>query len=517
MAAVHTLVQPADQPALLAFLRSPAGAVSDRELAAYAAAGGRWDWRAAIDADEFPLIADRFARLGELAREIRDLPADAVVRRVLDRTLLLPLGGAAFEGPQRVANLRKLASAAGDLARDGRLSLEEVLEALQEGRMTDIESDAPLADDAVNAVRITSIHRMKGLENDWIFLPDLARGEARGMRQDVLVRAVRPDADSWLALRVGDKSNAAAAWFERENERHESAEEVRVFYVALTRARERLVVVAGPSRNRARWLDALAPWGYDVKQPPADDTRIDEGRVLHRVMVPRPTTRQRSHTLSSTTLEARTRYDAAMERMRVAAEDPPLVSPSRLGEQIDRLEAARGGAEAARDVGRAVGIVMHRLLQRWDGATREETLARVRQLSVETAEAERIAVKPVEDEACSIAETFLGSELVGKLGEIEVLGRELPVLSRWEAGRVLRGSIDLLYRDAEGTVVVADYKTDRETDAQRLREVYARQLRGYAAAVQQALGLVNLPRMELWSLRAGTIVRLTGRCEERRP
>ena len=179
MAILRTLSQPADAPALLAFLRGPAGGVSDVELADFKEAKGRFDWRR-TPPKASGRIADCFRILQELALETRHLPADATVRRVVGRMLLLPLGAAAFEGPQRVANLSKLAAAAGELARDGRLSLEEVVEALREGRLLDIQSDRPLSDDAAEAVRITSIHRMKGLENDWIFLPDVARPDSAG-------------------------------------------------------------------------------------------------------------------------------------------------------------------------------------------------------------------------------------------------------------------------------------------------------------------------------------------------
>ena len=55
MAALKTLAQPADEPALLAFLRSPSGAASDAELLAYARDGGRWNWREEPDVSRHPV------------------------------------------------------------------------------------------------------------------------------------------------------------------------------------------------------------------------------------------------------------------------------------------------------------------------------------------------------------------------------------------------------------------------------------------------------------------------------
>jgi len=51
--------------------------------------------------------------------------------------------------------------------------------------------------------------------------------------------------------------------------------------------------------------------------------------------------------------------------------------------------------------------------------------------------------------------------------------------------------------------VVADYKTDRTSDEDALRERYAGQLSVYARVVRAALDLAELPRTEIWLLRHG--------------
>ena len=58
-------------------------------------------------------------------------------------------------------------------------------------------------------------------------------------------------------------------------------------------------------------------------------------------------------------------------------------------------------------------------------------------------------------------------------------------------GLVLEGFIDLLFRDADGSLVIVDYKTDTVTDADALAQRaahYAPQLRAYARALQAATG-----------------------------
>ena len=67
-----------------------------------------------------------------------------------------------------------------------------------------------------------------------------------------------------------------------------------------------------------------------------------------------------------------------------------------------------------------------------------------------------------------------------------------------------RGSIDLVYRGDDGAPVVADFKTDRDGDAETLVERYGPQLAVYARAVESALGLRAAPRAEIWHLPSGT-------------
>jgi ATP-dependent helicase/nuclease subunit A len=514
MATLRTLAQPADQAALLAFLRSPAGGVADTELKEFADGGCHWNWQTRPSPQRFPLIASRFELLRSLARETRHLPADAVVRRVVERAQLLPLGAAAFEGAQRVANLRKLAAAGGELSRDGRLSLDEVVEALKAGRIANLETDPPLTDDASQAVRITSIHRMKGLENRWVILPDLARQEVRrGLESNRVEVARMPGERLALAVKASRTLNSTALWLERENELHGSAEETRVLYVALTRAKDRLVVVAGPSRREARWVTALSPWGYDPEQPPADGETLLGGKVLHRHLLPgAATTRPTPRLAHEDTRRAVRGFESAVEALHARAR-PPFAAPSGLEEEAG-FASGRGSEllprlAARRELGRAVGIVIHRLLAWWSGD--EGDIDRLLSaFASSAARAEGVEEAELVGEVREILDGFLGSPLAREFLRVEIIGREVPMLLRREEGVTFRGSIDLLYRETDGVPVVADYKTDRETNEVVLRDRYREQLGVYSRAVQHALELSRRPRAELWLLRSGRRIAVDG-------
>jgi ATP-dependent exoDNAse (exonuclease V) beta subunit len=94
-----------------------------------------------------------------------------------------------------------------------------------------------------------------------------------------------------------------------------------------------------------------------------------------------------------------------------------------------------------------------------------------------------------------------------------VVARELPVTvpagEESDALAFLAGAVDLVYRDPDGGLVVADYKTDAVADEAALAarvEVYRPQLEAYAGALTAAFGLDAPPRRELWFLAADRIV-----------
>jgi ATP-dependent exoDNAse (exonuclease V) beta subunit len=253
----------------------------------------------------------------------------------------------------------------------------------------------------------------------------------------------------------------------------------------------------------------LAPWGYDIEAPAEDGGLLCDGLVLHRVVAPRASHRQKRAELPATAQQARRDYEDACRRL---ADGPaPLVTPSGLEQQPgDAPDSAAVPRERARELGRTVGQVIHQLLDGWNGESREATLQRVDRLCERTTSGIGIDRAALRREARELAESFLASALAPKLAAVERVGCELPVLARWESGRVLSGNLDLLYRDADGSWVVADFKTDREPSPERLCRVYGGQLRAYAEATRKALGLLLPPRAEIWSLRDGAIIVVDG-------
>lgn len=188
---------------------------------------------------------------------------------------------------------------------------------------------------------------------------------------------------------------------------------------------------------------------------------------------------------------------------------------------------------ADREAATIAGSVVHRVLEELDlaalSADPAAELARWRERLDDLLRPEVAGSEPAAEEARSRVVEVLdrlaaGSGPDGLLARLaaldgRVVARELPVLlpppdaeGGEEAGPVgfVSGALDLLYRDPDTEeLVVADHKTDRVESPVEITaraEAYAPQARLYARAVQQALGLPEPPRAELWFLWPGRIV-----------
>jgi ATP-dependent helicase/nuclease subunit A len=490
LAVLRLLANPDDPPAILAWLRSPAGAVPDTELAAFARERGRWTGDAAPDPARFPGLARAFDALRRLLAETRTLDRAAAIRKALELSELETLEAFAFEGPQRVANLRKLAARAQELAADGTRSLVEIVAALEDRRSTDPEGESPLADENTDAVRLMTIHAAKGLEAPIVVVPDLGRARHDGFREAVEIATLTVDGVPALALKVGDRLNLARIAVDLEDARHDDAEDLRLLYVALTRARDRLVLFAGKTRQGAApaWGRALAPWGYDVAAPPLVDATLAGGGVAHRFLEIAPPAREGAAREIRGAPEAAAACPGVLASI-AARTGSILRPPSSLADEPD--PDAGDGSPLQRDLAQAVGVAVHRALER---------RAAGGELAVLDADPE------VEREARRILEGFDGSPFARRLAEVEVLGVELPILLRDDAGVVWRGRADLVAREPGGAIVVVDYKTDADVEGAEAR--YRAQVGVYARAIAGALRLPALPPVELWLLRAGRIVRM---------
>jgi ATP-dependent helicase/nuclease subunit A len=173
---------------------------------------------------------------------------------------------AQWDGRRRYANLRKLARLArsyeelrgNDLEGFVRFVAEQ--EAVGSG-----ERDAVAEEEGGAAVRLLTIHAAKGLEFKVVIVADAGREKAAPSADEILALA-----DGRFGFRVVDPATSKrrpAFGYEQVKAARKAEEEderLRLYYVAMTRAIDRLIVSGAIDRSRA--ADATTPIGWVLEQ-----------------------------------------------------------------------------------------------------------------------------------------------------------------------------------------------------------------------------------------------------------
>jgi ATP-dependent exoDNAse (exonuclease V) beta subunit len=478
---------PTDSISVVAALRSPAFGCTDAELARYALAGGRWDYRVVARGtpgtvpDDDPVVVGLRALHGfwdqRWWRSVSEI-VEAVVR---ERSLL-ELATARRRPRDHWRRTRWFLDQARAWDDAGGSTLRGFVEwareqAEERARVT--ESIAPEPDD--DAVRILTVHGAKGLEFPVVLLAGLST------QPPVFNPPVVWDASGDAEYRVGTKAARAetpgyADALAAEG-RHDTAERLRLLYVAMTRARDHLVVSlhrkAGAKCHAASVAEALDATGPRRLEPDAPEpasprargaTPPDEPAAYERWEAERETAlahAARPLSIAATTI-------AALEDGGPVPEDDPGLVKEPPDEPAPRWRRGRAGT--------AIGRAVHAVLQTIDLRTGDDLAVTARAQAF----AEGVANRA--DEVERLAEAAIRAPVV----RAAVAGdrrwwREVPVATEID-GIVLEGFVDLLVDSPDGLVVV-DYKTDHVSDAEldTVLEHYAVQGAAYAVALEAAL------------------------------
>lgn len=239
MMALRAVEQPLDDLALAAVLRSPLVGASDEQLwELRQLAGERRPLYPALK--KHPSLAEFAARWRQLRRHVRGRPAAEVLDAVLAETGYLAAIAAAAEGPGMLGNVAKVRRRLRDM---GAVTAGTAYAEMVRARtLMEKEPLAAVFGEADDVVVLTTIHDAKGLEWPVVCLPDLQRPRSAAKtrfsaRHGVLLLE---------ALDGGSAKRKPASLHDIEEEigMRDEAEERRLLYVALTRARERLVLSA---------------------------------------------------------------------------------------------------------------------------------------------------------------------------------------------------------------------------------------------------------------------------------
>lgn len=200
------------------------------------------------------------SQLSFLRRLSATLPAESLLRRIYEETgypaLVQAMGGA----EQRAANLQLLLSYAAKYEAAGHQGLTGFIRFIDRLEEQQAQlSAASAVSESADVVRVMSIHKSKGLEFPVCILANCAGAfNQSGRNQRLLLHAklgaglMRRDGETLRLFSTIPHTAVRLA-----SERSELSEELRVLYVALTRAREKLLLVM-TVKNPEKKLSALA-------------------------------------------------------------------------------------------------------------------------------------------------------------------------------------------------------------------------------------------------------------------
>ncbi len=538
---LRAVTRPEDPVALVAALRSELFGVSDARLYAFRREGGRFSFRsevpAGLDGADRELFADAFSRLRRYARWLHLLPPASACERIAGDLGLFALAASRPGGNAQAGSLAKSLELLRAAQREG-WSVAHAVEYI--GRLASCEEahdGAEALPDTRPAVRIMNLHKVKGLEAPVVFLADPCGESDHPATVHIDRRGERIRGYLAICQKTSEHSQKLLAHppgWEELAEREKAfgrAEELRLRYVAATRCGSAAVISQRKNRN------ADNPWSYFDTFIPAARDIADPGPKEAPV---RPATSVSPEERAAGAAEISTRLDASLSpTYRVlAAKEYALSRPGGAGTPPPASAAAAGPAGAGeggdppdpegdeRDVppgrrksgdpggsadagsgspessaspgddleipsdaegGTEWGEVIH-LLLRAAMAEPGADLERLASASLEEKELDP-ALAP---QAAALARSVMASDVWRRALDSEKRLMEVPFQIPWEEEglpAVLRGVIDLAFREADGWVLV-DYKTDRlrRDEVWRAGEKYAPQLSLYARAWEAACG-----------------------------
>jgi ATP-dependent helicase/nuclease subunit A len=255
VAYLRALANPLEQESYWTVLFSPLCGLSLDGLVL--AAAGAFDELDLEDAGRLSRFEAFFA--GERRAALRVAP-----ERLIDRALAwsgydLELAGM-VDGRRRLANVRKLMRLAREWEAGHGPDLAGFVELLgRRGGGGAREAEAPIESEALDAVRLMTIHRSKGLEFPVVCVADLGRGPAwdgglvrLGSGGRLGLKISRPGVGVRVeALDYRELREEAVA--------RDRAEQRRLFYVAMTRAQERLILSGAARLDKPPRAESLTP------------------------------------------------------------------------------------------------------------------------------------------------------------------------------------------------------------------------------------------------------------------
>jgi len=532
-AALTAVEWPDDELMVFATLRGSLFAIGDDLLLRFRKrSGSLHPFRPLVDIPvEFAAIVEALELLAELHRRRNRVPIVETLGKLLDTTRAHAGFALRPAGHQVLANVQRV----GDLARSyemrGGLSFRGFVEQLTAEADKRSSSEAPIPEEGAEGVRIMTVHTAKGLEFPIVILADPTCRLARETPDRFIDQERRLHATTLINCAPWDLLD-----HQDLERRRDAAEGVRIAYVAATRARDMLVVPAVGDGPYSGWLAPLNRAIYPPHEswrnarpgpgcPPFGTSSVLERHRdlegmadrsvqpgLHRAETsdhevtwwdPKRLRLDAHHNFglqhepvliededgaaARQSVDEWERWRDRREQTLVMGESPEhtILTPTEAEDDPPppqpRVDLLATTARSGRPSGPRFGTLVHTVLRDVDLDARGDAVRRLAELHGRILDAPTAEI----DAATEAVDAALEHDLVGRARAAERCHREAPFAVALDDGRAIEGSIDLVYLDDDGWVVV-DFKTDANIGDRRA--AYERQVSWYVHAVRSITG-----------------------------
>ena len=413
-------------------------------------------------------------------------------------------------GPSKLANVKKLRRLAQQYCQTKQASLAEWLQNVKDLRASSSKEPAATVQ-ADDALQIMTIHNSKGLEFDFVILPQLDKS-VKGDTASIKYLPGKEGEQGLLGIKVPDKemqlqNSGVYELAKARDSELEEEESRRLLYVAMTRAQKQLLmvgtvaeeklpeaVIALPSAKgwwqqlqavyEADWekQESSCPW---VRLLCADDLSpavAQQGEQQQLALEPLALAPLPAYAACVRTCFTASALQTYLHCQRQYYYQQVLAVPE--------LEQTAAGEQAHELPASVTGSIVHKALELYNGYNAEAVFAIA---------LDEFAPGAAATQAKSMFDAYIVSDLYKALPKKQK--RELEFVQPLQQELAAEGVIDLLAFDEDDKMIIVDYKTGTPPEPDEVKLGYAYQLALYKDAAEKLYPGKKVVRAELHFLQ----------------
>ncbi len=435
-------------------------------------------------------------------------------------------------GAQRRANLLVLMQKAKAFEGSGYSGLFDFIRYIEQMQEKEVDfGEANIMDESANVVKIMTIHKSKGLEFPICFVAGLGRQfNRKDTAESILTDEHLGMGGDYIDLRLRCKrktlSKNLIALKAKQDGR---GEDLRILYVAMTRAKEKLILVGSgivqdgmPCRTSAyrllkanSFMDMILPvvsmktdlfvlshYGVGDVRMEKITKQIEGGMLKETLNATEPKVMWTPYRYPHKSLEGLYTKTTVSELKKAAyLEEEEACATLYEPEESTPYVPAFIAPKDVETAGAQRGSAYHRIMELMDftlALKADKTQADLAAVCKNAVETLKISAQDVELVNLDKIDKFMDTGLAGRMGRAQLnakLYKEQPFMMEISARDVsdafpeeeeilVQGVIDVYFEEEDGLVVL-DYKTDRVSHEEELVKRYKVQLEYYAQALER--------------------------------